>query len=88
MTTATLDISEARNQFSHLDERLREERVIYVTRHKRRAFAVVDPDYLATVLETIEILADPESARMLMESMADIAAGRLHDHDDVKREFL
>ena len=88
MTAETLDISEARKQFNTLDERLRDKPVIVITRHNKDAFAVVDIEYLSTVMETLEILADPESLNMLQDSIADIRAGRLHDHEDVKRELL
>ena len=88
METSTLDISEARKQFSRLDERLREDRVIWVTRHNKKAFAVVDTDLLQTVLETIEILSDPEALQMLQEGLRDIREGRLVDHEDVKNEIF
>lgn len=87
MDAPTLDISEARKQLNSLDERLKDERVIVVTRHNKKAFAVVDLDYLAAVVETIEILNDPEAMRMLEQSIADIRAGSLHDHDDVEKEL-
>ena len=83
MSTTTLDISEARKQFTKLDKRLREDQVIWVTRRNKRAFAVVDSELLQTVLETIEILSDPEALGMLQRSMQDIKAGRLHDHEAV-----
>jgi PHD/YefM family antitoxin component YafN of YafNO toxin-antitoxin module len=88
MTTTTLDITEARKQFTKLDERLREDRVIWITRHNKRAFAVVDTDLLETVLETIEILSDPDACQLLQQGLQDIQAGRLHDHDAVKKELL
>ncbi len=88
MGTSTLDISEARKQFSQLDKRLREERVIWITRHNKKAFAVVDSDLLQTILETIEILSDPDAWKMLQEGLRDIRAGRLHDHEDVNKELL
>lgn len=87
METSTLDISEARKQFSRLDKRLREDRVIWITRHNKKAFAVVDTDLLMTVLETIEILSDPDALTTLQKGLLDIRAGRLHDHEDVKSEF-
>jgi antitoxin YefM len=83
----TLDISEARKQLNSLDERLKDERVIVVTRHNKKAFAVVDLEYLQAVLETVEILSDPDAIKMLQQSIADIRAGRLHDHDDVEKEL-
>jgi PHD/YefM family antitoxin component YafN of YafNO toxin-antitoxin module len=87
MLGATLDISEARKQLNSIDERLKVERIIYVTRHNKKAFAVVNLDYLSAVIDTVDILADPEAMRMLKESVDDIRAGRLHDHDDVEKEL-
>jgi PHD/YefM family antitoxin component YafN of YafNO toxin-antitoxin module len=83
----TLDISEARKGFSRLPERLQEERLIWITRHSKRAFAVVDREFMEAVLETLEILRDPESLKMLQESLDDIRAGRLIDHADVEDAF-
>jgi antitoxin YefM len=83
MSTATLDISEARRDFSRLPERLREQQVIWVTRHNKKAFAVVDMDLMETVLETLEILKDPDALKMLHDSLEDIRAGRLIDHEDI-----
>ena len=88
MGTSTLDISEARRQFSQLDKRLREDRVIWITRHNKKAFAVVDTDLLQTILETIEILSDPDALKMLQDGLRDVRAGRLYNHDDVKSELL
>ncbi len=88
MTVKTLDISEARKQFSTLDEQLREDLIIKITRHNKGAFAVVDLDYLEMLMETVEILSDPEAMEMLNKSIEDIQAGRVRDHEDVKRELL
>ena len=87
MITTTLDISEARKQLTRMDERLREHKVIWITRHNKKVFAVVDVELLETALETIEILSDPEALKMLQQSLEDIQAGRLHDHADVKSEL-
>jgi PHD/YefM family antitoxin component YafN of YafNO toxin-antitoxin module len=87
MLGATLDISEARKQLNSIDERLKVERIFYVTRHNKKAFAVVNLEYLSAVIDTVDILADPEAMRMLKESVDDIRAGRLHDHDDVEKEL-
>jgi len=83
----TLDISEARKQLNSIDERLRDEHVIVITRHNKKVFAVVDLEYLSAVKETIEVLSDPEAMQMLQQSIADIRAGRLHEHADVEKEL-
>jgi len=89
MTTATtLDISEARKQFTKLDERLREDRLIWITRHNKQVFAVVNIDLMQAVLETLEILNDPKALLMLQQSLEDIQAGRIFDHEDVRKELL
>ena len=87
MSEATLDISEARKQFNSLDKRLAQERVSTVTRHNKAAFALVDLEYLNAVIETLEIMSDPASYKMFMESLDDVRRGRLHDQDDVEREL-
>ena len=89
MTAATtLDISEARKQFTRLDERLREDHLIWVTRHNKEVFAVVNIDLMQACLETLEILENPEAIQMLQQSLEDIRAGRLHDHEEIKKELL
>lgn len=88
MSSATLDISEARKQFNRMDDLLRDDRVIKITRHGKEAFAVVDLEFLSAVLETIEIMNNPESYKLLMASLDDIRSGRVIDQEDVKRALL
>lgn len=90
MGVKTLDISEARTQFNHLDKTLKGEgiHVVRITRRGQEAFAVVDIDYLESLLETLEVLADPEALAMLQASVEDIEAGRVHDLDEVMEELL
>lgn len=87
MDSETLDITEARNQFNKLDERLRDEQVIRITRHNKPVFAVVDIEYLKVLLETIEIMSDPTSFEHFQKGLKDMKEGRVHDHDDVKRRL-
>ena len=86
-TGTTIDISEARKQFNTLDQRLSTEKVIFVTRHNCKAFAVVDIEFISAALETLEIMSDPESYAMFQQSLEDIKNQKLHDHEDVKREL-
>jgi PHD/YefM family antitoxin component YafN of YafNO toxin-antitoxin module len=87
MTSDTLDISEARKQFSQMPARLKEQNVIWVTKHNKKAFAVVDMELMEAVLATLEILEDPDTLRVFQKSMADIRAGRLHEHEDIQRDL-
>lgn len=83
----TLDISEARKQFNTMDERLETEPVIFISRHNKTAFAVINCEYLSAMMETLEIMSDPESHRMFLQSLEDVRQGRTHDHEDIKREL-
>jgi PHD/YefM family antitoxin component YafN of YafNO toxin-antitoxin module len=85
--TTTLDISEARKQFNTIDERLATDPIIYVTRHNKTAFAIVNVEHICAMLETLEIMSDPDSFQMFQKSLEDIRKGRLHDHEDVKNEL-
>lgn len=87
MSTNTIDITEARNQFNRLDDRLRDEKVIVVTRHNKKVFAVVDLEHLAILMETIDIMTAPDTLKMLNEALEDLKNENLHDHEDVKREL-
>jgi len=87
MAIAALEISEARKRLNALDKWLASERIIYVTRHGKQAFAVVDLDYLSALLETLEIMSDPKSLRAFLDSLDDIAQGRVHGHDEVVAEL-
>ncbi len=84
---ATIDISEARRQLNSIDKQLSSEPIIYVTRHGKTAFAFVDAECISVMLETIEIMSDPESYEAFQCSLRDIKNGRLHDHDDVMKEL-
>jgi PHD/YefM family antitoxin component YafN of YafNO toxin-antitoxin module len=65
----TLEITEARKQLNCLDERIRDERVIVVTKHSRKAFAIVDIHFLSSMLQAIEMMADPEAMRSLQQKL-------------------
>jgi len=84
---ATIDISEARRRFNSLDEQLTSDSILYVTRHNKRAFAIVNVDLIEAIMETLEIMSDPQSYQMFVKSLEDIASGRVHDQEDVEREL-
>lgn len=85
---ASIDISEAHRQLSSLDERLSSSQpIIYVTRHNKKAFAVVDLEFLGALLETMEVINDPESHATFLQGLKDAQEGRLHDHDEVEKEL-
>ncbi len=44
-------------------------------------------DELCSALETIEIMRDPDCSQMIADSAEDIRLGRLHDHEDIRRQL-
>ena len=82
----SLDISEARKRFNTIERDLKDSPVIYITRHNQEAFAIVDIDYLETVMETMEVLGDPEAMQMLNESLRAIERGELIDQENIDKK--
>lgn len=70
--SAMLEISEARKHLNSIDQMLVVNNVIYIRRHKRAVFAVVDLNYLEVVLQMMDVLADPAASRMLEDAINDI----------------
>jgi PHD/YefM family antitoxin component YafN of YafNO toxin-antitoxin module len=62
---STIEITEARKTLNSIDERLRNDPVIIITKHSKKAFAVVDLSYLATMLHAIDMLSNPDQLRDL-----------------------
>ena len=50
---------------------------------KRPALTHADVDEIESIIETIDIISDPETMRRLAKSLDDFKAGRLHSIDEV-----
>ena len=50
---------------------------------KRPALTHADVDEIESIIETVDIISDPETMRRLAKSMDDFKAGRLHSIDEV-----
>ena len=61
-TTATIDISVARNEFHRLDQRLADTQVLYVTRHHQPAFSVEQRGNMIKELREIKVLLQEQNA--------------------------
>ena len=81
---STLPLAEAKAHLSELVSRVagQHERVV-VTVHGKPSAVLVAVDDLEALEETIAVLSDPETMARLAESSEDIAAGRVHDAEDV-----
>ena len=61
--------------------------VIQIKRNRKPVAAMMSWDAYESLLETLEILSDPAAMAALRESEQDIAAGRVHEWADVKKEL-
>lgn len=71
-------LTEARSRLSEIvDDVLSTGSDFVITKHGRPAAVVVSHDEYESLLETLNILSDPETMAALAEAEADLAAGNL-----------
>ena len=75
-------LTEARNRLSEIVDDVRSTGSEFViTRHGRPSAVVLGYDEYESLLETLNILSDPETMAALDEAEADLAAGNLVELD-------
>jgi len=81
-----LTISEARKVLFDLPEELERgpERAIAITRRGRPVLAVIPWAFYETIVETLDVLSDPEMVSALRNSLKDLKRGRLANNQEVK----
>lgn len=84
---STVPLSEAKAKLARLLTEVDElgERVV-ITRSGRPVGVLLPVDEYEGLLETLEILADPELSRAVRRGLADAEAGELVEHDEVWAE--
>jgi prevent-host-death family protein len=84
----TVPFTDARAHLTELLDEIEEihEHVV-ITRNGRPAAVVMSQDEYESLIETLEVLSDPELMAALAESDEDIAAGRVRPWEEVKREL-
>lgn len=88
MSSEDLNITEARKRLTNLPEDLADSpRAIRITRKGEPVLAVLPWDFYESLLETLEIMGDPEMMDALRRSVEDIKAGRLYSIDEVEKEL-
>ena len=88
--TQTMQIIEARNKLTTLPEELEREPeigAIAVTRHGKPVLAIMSWELYETIIETLEIMSDPELMAAIRKGIQDIKEGRTHSMEQVKREL-
>ena len=78
-----LTITEARQALLDLPERLAKapDKAVSITRHGRPVLAVMPWELYESLVETLDVLSDPEMTAALRSSLEDIRKGRLVSHE-------
>ena len=78
-----LTITKAREALLDLPERLAKatDKTVSITRHGRPVLAVLPWELYESIIETLEVLGDPEATAALRSSLEDIRKGRLVSHE-------
>jgi prevent-host-death family protein len=76
-----LNLTEARNAFPKVIDRVEHGDRVIITRHGKPAALIVKID--PTLLETRSILNDKEMMKKIKKAREDIEAGRLHSYQEV-----
>jgi prevent-host-death family protein len=84
-----LTISEARKALLDLPERLARtpERAVTITRRGQPVLAILPWEFYESIVETLEILGDPEMVKALRESLEDLERGRVVSHAEAKKRL-
>ena len=71
-------ITEARNKFIKLPDQTAKDQILAVTRRNKEVMAVMSWELYEGLLETIEVLSDPELIQHLRTAIDDVNAGLTH----------
>ena len=82
-----LPITKARNQFMKLPDKTADNQIIAVTRRNREVMALMSWELYEGLLETIEILADPDLMRDIKEGMEQIKSGKTYSIEESRRRL-
>lgn len=74
----TLSMAEARNKLTQLPDEFAqdsEDRAVTVTRHGRPVLAIMPYELYDSIVETLEVMSDPELVAALRQSVREAAQG-------------
>lgn len=87
-TIHEISISEAREQFTSLPERLSgQSGAVAVTRKGRPVLAVMPWELYESIVETLEVLGDEELMEELRHAIREVSSGKALDWERAKKEL-
>ncbi len=82
-----IPITEARNKFMKLPDQTAKDQILAVTRRNKEVMAVMSWELYEGLLETLEVLSDPELIKKLKVAMDDVKAGRTNTLSDTYKRL-
>lgn len=83
-----LSISEARRRLPSLPDMLREKpEAIAITRREKPVLAVMPWDLYESIIETLDVMGDPELMAALRQGINEVEEGRTFTMEEVEREL-
>lgn len=83
-----LSITEARNLLTRLPEELeKSHETVAITRNGEPKLAVMSWDLYQSMVETMDIMSDPELVAQMRKGIADIEAGRVIPWEEARKEL-
>ncbi len=77
-----IPITEARKKFMKLTDQTAKDQIFAVTRRNKEVLAVMSWELYEGLLETLEVLSDPELIKQLKVAIEDVKAGRTNSLSD------
>ena len=82
-----LSITETRNKILSLPSELDETDVVKVTKRGKHVLTILPADLYETIVETLDIMSDPELMMALQASIKQIKSSKTQTLKDVRREL-
>jgi antitoxin YefM len=84
-----LTITEARRALLNLPEQLAKtpDKAVSITRHGRPVLALLPWELYESIIETLDVLSDPDTTAALRSSLEDIRKGRLVSHEAARKRL-
>jgi prevent-host-death family protein len=82
-----LTITEARNKLMKLPDEAARNEIIAITRRNKEIMALMSWELYEGLLETIEILGDPELMKDLKKGMEQVRSGKTHTLEQARQRL-
>ena len=82
-----LTITEARNKFMKLPDKTADNQIIAVTRRNKEIMALMSWELYEGLLETMEILADPELMGNIKKGIEEIKFGKTYTIEESRKRL-